>query len=92
MSHNTDALGSAVSEQQRHADLHVLGSHQEAEETRTGVVGAESFAGVDALNDGSLTDRTDVNRVLESLFDALDTWMLNYDDRRLQTNKFISRD
>lgn len=89
MSHNSDAFGATVAEQQRHADLDVLGSAEEAEETGTGVVGAERVASVDSFDHGSLADAADVDGVLEALFDAFDARGLDHDDCCLNKTKTV---
>lgn len=84
MRHHADSFGSAIAEQQRHADLHILRTDQEAEQARSGFVGAERLASENPFDDRCLPDAPDVDRVLKSLLDAFDAWVLDDNDCRLR--------
>jgi hypothetical protein len=77
LSHDADAFCTTISEQERHANLDILGTNQKTEEARPGLVGAEKLASENSFDDGSLTDTRDVDCVLESLLYSLDAWVLD---------------
>lgn len=89
MRHDADSLRATVAEQKRHSDLDVLGSDEEAEEAGAGFVGAKELAAEDSFDDGSLTDASDVDCVLEAFLDAFDAWVLDDHDGRLRMENFL---